>query len=70
MYGQIRKGTWQEVQTITATAGYGNAPYFGLSFGGEMTGPILANVDGSCEPSLSEVQVISTSTSGERNLQA
>ena len=30
-----------------------------------MTGPILANANGSCEPLLSEVQVISTSTSGE-----
>lgn len=43
----------------------GNATYFVLSFGGEVTGPILANANGSCEPAASEVQVISTSTSGE-----
>lgn len=67
---QVRKGTWQEIQTVTVKAANessnpGNATYFVLSFGEEVTGPILANTNGSCEPALSEVQVISTSTSGE-----
>lgn len=69
-YDQIHKGTWQEIQTVTAATGFDNAPYFRLSFRGDMTGPIPANVDGSCESSVSEVQVVSTSTTGERRLQA
>ncbi|CAM9800578.1 unnamed protein product [Ectocarpus sp. 6 AP-2014] len=65
---EVRKGTWQEIQTIVVTAAndllaVDNSTYFVLSFGGEVTGPILANGNGSCEPAVSEVQVISTSTS-------
>ncbi|CAM9693743.1 unnamed protein product, partial [Laminaria digitata] len=65
---QVRKGTWQEIQTISVTAegdtqSAENSTYFVLSFGGGATGPILANANGSCEPLVPEVQVISTSTS-------
>lgn len=71
---QVRKGTWQEIQTIAVTAANDllaedNSTFFVLSFGGEVTGPILANANGSCEPAVSEVQVISTSTSGEGRAQ-
>lgn len=67
---QVRKGTWQEIQTIAVTAAndlldVDNSTYFVLSFGEEVTGPILANANGSCDSDASEIQVISTSTSGE-----
>lgn len=64
---QVRKGTQQEAQTIAVTKDLGSADdlFYVLSFGGEVTGPILAHPSGSCESTESEVQVISTATSGE-----
>lgn len=44
--------------------------YFVLEFEGETTGPILAHDSTSCDSTQSEVQKISTSTSGERGGQS
>lgn len=52
------------VTAVDAGSSNGNSTYFVLSFGGEVTGPILANANDSCEPAVSEVQVISATTSG------
>ncbi len=64
---QIRKGTQQEIQTVAVTKADTNDVHFVLEFEGETTGPILAHDSASCDSTQSEVQKISTSTSGERS---
>jgi len=62
----IRKGTIKEVQTITTTTTntkIRTSTRFKLNYQGQITGFIYANPNnGSCDPSLREIQVITTST--------
>ena len=64
---EVKKGTYQEVQTIKVIAGSGyvdSASSFKLKFGGESTNPILAlPIEGtSCLGSTTAKQIITTST--------